>query len=126
MSEGQYSGLTVSQLVARFAAMAIEQDEAEKDSAMGDIAKINRLFVQMQTVAEELKNRPGDQRRALLPLFGHPNMQVRLKAAKATLAVAPQEARQALESIAASRWYPQAGDAGMCLWALDEGIFVPD
>jgi hypothetical protein len=62
---------------------------------------------------------------ALMDLYGHPNMQVRLKAAKNTLAVAPQAAREQLEAIVASDWQPYAGDAGMCLWALDEGIFKP-
>jgi hypothetical protein len=50
---------------------------------------------------------------------------VRVKAVKATLAVAPREARRMLEMIAKSREYPQAGEAGMSLRALDEGIFKP-
>lgn len=76
-------------------------------------------------VANELKRREGDERSALLRLFGHPNMQVRLQAAKKTLAVAPVEARAQLEAIAASKWFPQAGDAGMSLWNLDNGVFKP-
>jgi hypothetical protein len=62
---------------------------------------------------------------ALLALYGHQSMQVRLNAAKSTLAVAPEAARQELRAIADSREYPQAGDAGMCLRNLDEGIFKP-
>lgn len=50
-----------------------------------------------------------------------PDMQVRLNAAKATLAVAPKAARQKLEDIAGSGW-PLAGDAGMSLWNLDRGV----
>jgi hypothetical protein len=57
---------------------------------------------------------------------GYPNMQVRLSAAKATLAVAPQAARQAIEAIAASTWPPQCYDARMCLWMIDEGKYVPE
>ncbi len=45
--------------------------------------------------------------------------------AKLTLAVAPIEARAQLEAIAASKWFPQAGDAGMSLSNLDNGIFKP-
>jgi hypothetical protein len=41
------------------------------------------------------------------------------------LAIAPDKARRMIESIAASRCYPQAGDAGMCLTMLDRGVFVP-
>ncbi len=80
----------------------------------------------MDAINKELKSRPGDERRALLSLLTHPNMQVRLKAAKATLAIAPIEARRVIEAIAAMTWPPQSGDAGMCLTMLDRGIFVPD
>jgi len=126
MTRIRFDSLTVGELVHRFANMAIEQDGAEKESAVGNITKVNRLFKQMEAVEVELRRRPGDQRRALLALFDHPNMQVRLKAAKATLAVAPKEARKMLESIAVSHWYPQAGDAGVCLDMLDLGAFVPE
>lgn len=73
----------------------------------------------------ELKARNGDQRRALLELYDHPNAQVRLKATKATLAVAPEAARHMLETIAASNDFPQAGEAGMSIRNLDAGIFKP-
>jgi len=112
--------LTVDEVVARFAEIGVAQDKAEDDNA-----EYARLFHLMDALKEELERRPGDQRRSLRILYDHPNMQVRLMAAKATLAVAPQDARRLLEAIASSRWYPQAGDAGMCLWNLDRGVFVP-
>jgi len=114
--------MTSDQLVDRFAAICIGQDQALLYS---DIAKFNRLYDQMVVVREELKRRPGDQRRALLVLFDHENAQVRLQAARASLAVAPVEARRLIETIANSRKFPQAGDAGMALDALDRGIFKP-
>jgi len=49
-------------------------------------------------------------------------MQVRLNPAKATWGVDQRAARAQLKAIAASKHFPQAGDAGMCLWAIDEGI----
>jgi hypothetical protein len=79
----------------------------------------------MVAVEDELKARDGDQRRELLSLYNHPNAQVRLNAIKATLAVAPEFARRALRTLADSREYPQAGDAGMSLWNLERGIFKP-
>ena len=79
----------------------------------------------MVAVEEELKRRDGDQRRTLLPLLQHRNLQVRLNAAKATLAVEWKAARRALEVIQATQWMPQAMDAGMCLSNLDKGIFKP-
>jgi len=114
--------LSTAELVERFAALGLGQFQAELES---DIAKENRLLRQMRAVTEELKSRSGDHRSALLGLFDHPNVQVRLMAARLTLAVAPAAARQVLQSIIDSREYPQAADAGMCLWNLDRGVFKP-
>jgi len=105
-----------------FTQIAVAQDNALLE---GETAKFNRLYERMKEVSDELKGRTGDQRGALMALYGHPNMQVRLKAAIHTLALAPVEARQALEIIASSKWFPQAGDAGMCLFGLDDGTFKP-
>jgi len=122
MKQSDLPSLSVPQLVDLFARIGIEEDEAEK---VDDRAKRRRLPYEMDAVQAELKGRPGDQRRALLQLYDHPNMQVRLVAAKYTLAVAPAEARRMIEWIAASNWFPYAGDAGMCLYMLDSGAFVP-
>ena len=73
----------------------------------------------------ELQNRGVTARLGLLKLFEHPNMQVRLQAARETLAVAPEEARRMIELIAESNRMPQPGDAGMTLWNLDRGVFKP-
>jgi hypothetical protein len=125
MKHAKLQDLSVAELVERYTNLGIEQDKAELEGKTGNISEINRLFKQMQAIENELKGRSGDERRALLQLYEHPNLHVRLKAAKATLAVAPQSARQMIQTIADSRLYPAAGAAGMCLWALDEGIFVP-
>jgi len=114
---------TVDQLVERFVTIGIAQAEA---TFHGDNRKYRKLFSQMKDVTNELRSRPGDQRRALVALYNHPNTQVRLRAAKTTLAVSPKEARQVIESIAASHELFYAGDAGMCLFMLDSGDFVPD
>lgn len=114
--------MTVGQLVEHFTALALDQDDA---LLREDISQVNRLFDQLEIVEANLKSRSGDQRRALLRLYDHPNPQVRVKAIKATLAVAPETARRALEQLAHSREYPQSGEAGMSIRALDRGIFKP-
>ncbi len=122
MTEIKLQDMTVDELVERFVAITLDQDRALlKD----DLVKFNRLFKQMEAIKGELKVRAGDQRQALLRLFHHPNAQVRLKAAKAALAVAPEAARRALQAIADLREYPQAGEAGMSLGNLDRGVFKP-
>jgi hypothetical protein len=113
---------SVSELVERFASAALAQFEAELRS---DIGSQNECVEVEMAIAEELKTRPGDQRSALLALYDHPNVQVRLTAAKLTLAIAPLAAREMLQAIKDSRQQPQAMDAGMCLWTLDQGIFKP-
>ncbi len=122
MSHLTVKEMSVSELVERFSAIALEQDQALLDD---DFVKFDKLYRSMDDVRNQLKSRPGDQRRALLQLYEHPNQQVRLKAAVTTLSVAPRAARQMLESIRDSRLQPQAGDAGMLLRGLDDGSFVP-
>ncbi|MGH6736207.1 MAG: DUF2019 domain-containing protein [Methyloceanibacter sp.] len=114
--------LTTDQLVGRFVENTLAQDEALLE---GERAQFNRLFTEMRAILEELTARKGDQRRTLFPLYDHPNSQVRLKAAKNTLALAPDEARNVIQAIASSGEYPQAGEAGMCLRNLDAGVFKP-
>ena len=122
MKQMKLEEMTVDQLVERFVEIGLDQDRALLEN---DVGGFNRLFDQMQAVNQELKSRTGDQRRALLSLYKHPNLQVRLKAAMTTLAIAPQAARDVLEAIKASKQQPQALDAGMSLRNFDQGIYKP-
>jgi hypothetical protein len=115
--------LTVDQLVEHFAEIGVAQDEA---LLYDEHKKFNRLFNQMNDVDQVLRRRGLQARLALLRLFDHPNMQVRLKAAKRTLGVAPEKARHVIEEIKKSQWFPQALEAGMTLRNLDSGFFKPD
>jgi hypothetical protein len=114
--------LSVDQLVQQFTNVTLAQDKALLED---DFTEFNRLFAEMESIKGELKSRDGDQRRTLVRLYDHPNAQVRLKAVKATLAIEPVVARQALQAIADSNEFPQAGEAGMSLINLDRGIFEP-
>lgn len=122
MTAEKLDHLSVAQLVERFVDLCLAQDNAE---LTGDIAKVNRLYDRIEAIKGELQAREGDQRRELLRLFSHPNAQVRLKASHATLSIEPAAARQVLETLAASKIFPQAGSAGMSLDALDRGIYKP-
>jgi Domain of unknown function (DUF2019) len=61
----------------------------------------------------------------LVTLFEHPNPQVRLMAAEATLALAPIAARQTLQQIWDRRQFPQAAHAMGMLRALERGARKP-
>jgi cytochrome c oxidase assembly protein Cox11 len=122
MKRVKLSDMTTEQLVQLFADLAVQQDAALLYRAQREV---NKIFWKLEEIKSELKSRPGDQRSALLPLYNHKNMQVRVKAAKATLVVAPEAARAQLEAIRASGWQPQALDAGMSLGELDRGVYKP-
>ncbi|MGH6863406.1 MAG: DUF2019 domain-containing protein, partial [Methylocella sp.] len=100
---------------------------AQYQAMLGDAyAEVRRLAYQMQAVDKELRAQGRDARLALVRLYDHPNIQVRLEAAKCTLGIAPVAARETIKAIKESQRFPQAGDAGMTLRYLDEGIFKPD
>jgi cytochrome c oxidase assembly protein Cox11 len=122
MKRVSLANMTTEQLVQLFADMSVQQDVALLCRMQREV---NRIFWKLEEIESELKSRPGDQRSALLPLFNHKNMQVRVKAAKATLAIAPEAARAQLEAIRVSGWQPQALEAGMSLGFLDDGVYKP-
>ncbi|WP_311029046.1 DUF2019 domain-containing protein [Mesorhizobium koreense] len=115
--------MAVNKLVSSFEQHCLEQYKADLDFNM---RRYNRAFDAMMAVSNELRSRPGDQRRALASLYDHSNEQVRLKAAIHTLALFPDDARAVMQKLIGDRIYPQAGDAGMLLDSLDEGRYVPE
>ena len=122
MTHNKLNEITTAELVRQFVRIALDQDKAMRHD---DNAAYKRLFDQMDAIKEELRNRPGDQRRTLIPLFEHPNAQVRLKSAITTLALAPEGARRTLQIISDRQEYPQAADARGMMMALDEGTYIP-
>ncbi len=118
MKRIELQDLTVDQLVERFVDLALAQDHAND---MDDIRKYNRLFPQMEDVRYELQTRPGNPRRALLPLLEHPSAQVRFLAAITVAPVEPEAARRALQLMWDRNEYPQAADAYSAIRAIDNG-----
>jgi hypothetical protein len=122
MNNPQIKQRTVAELVERFTAVTLAQCQAELHD---ENARYNRLYKEMSAIEQELKSRAGDQRVALTALYEHPNAQVRLMAAQATLAVAPAAARQVLQIISDRKQWPQAADANGTLWRLESGERKP-
>jgi hypothetical protein len=112
---------SVQELVERFLSTGLAQYEA---AYVVDTRKYNRLYARMQDIRKELWRREGDQRRALLPLLNHPNVQVRMMAAHTVLTISPDLARKAFESVRDSGIFPQAADASGTLSALDNGAYI--
>lgn len=120
--EKKIGSLSNAEIVAEFEHLCIEQYNAmERD----ENNRANRLVWKVHDLETELKSRLGDQRHVLKKLFGHPNMQVRLSAAQANLAVDYIAARQELQAIADSKWHPQAAEASFTLRNIDSGLYRP-
>jgi len=81
MKRSFFESMPESQLVEQFTNDALKQFEAELND---EFTKYNALADDIVAIGEELKRRTGDKRSALLPLFDHPNPQVRLMAAEIT------------------------------------------
>jgi hypothetical protein len=112
---------SVQELVERFLSTGLAQYDAAR---VADTRKYNRLYARMQDIRREFRRREGDQRRALLPLLNHPNVQVRMMAAHTVLTISPDLARKAFESVRDSGIFPQAADASGTLRALDNGTYI--
>lgn len=122
MSGRRLTSLSSADIVKDFERLCIEQYDAMERN---ENARANRLVWKVHALELELKSRAGDQRRLLKTLFGHPNMQVRLAAARACLAVDYVAARHELQAIVDERWFPQAAEASMALQDLDTGFYRP-
>jgi hypothetical protein len=111
--------MSLQELLSSFVEIGIAQGEAAEEFRT---AAYNRLFDRESKVLDELRRRGTDERRILIALYDHPNIQVRLNAAKSTYALNTAAARAVIQDIADSKISPWAGSAGMTLWSLDEGI----
>jgi hypothetical protein len=113
------SQMTNQEIIDRLVEISIRQGEAME---LFETTKYNRLYKKNARLLQELRDRPGDGRHGLFPLYDHPNMQVKLNVARWTYTLDMPHARIALADIRDSRRFPYAGDAGMTLMLIDEGI----
>ncbi|WP_158304136.1 DUF2019 domain-containing protein [Azorhizobium caulinodans] len=111
----------MDELVALFIDLSLEMKRADDWMENG---AYNRAYDKQRKVTVELRARPGDERHALLPLLAHSDIQVRLDAATATLALSPA-ATEAMRGIASLGYCWQAVRARSMLQAIDEGSWKP-
>lgn len=121
MTQESLDALNVDELVAAFAETCLVQD---KELRSFRLHKRPELLYRIIGIADELRKRGHDAQLTLTRLYDHPCMQVRLKAARYTFAVAPLPARQILEKIANFGHMPQAAEARATLRHIDEGTFM--
>ena len=113
MSKIDISTMALEELLKWFVEFSIRQGRALY--LLQSSRRVNQSGDQICKIAEVLKQRPGDQRNALLNLFAHSNPWVRFNAAQAAIDVAPVNARLQIQAIADSGEMPIAAHAGMFL-----------
>jgi hypothetical protein len=121
MTKAALHGLSDVELVKQFESLALRQHQANFED---DTPTFNKIYTRMTKIVNELRSRPGDQRRVLVPLLAHANAWVRYKAAVNTLVVAPGDARVVLEQLAlkSNNEFATAYARGT-VQALDKGTF---
>jgi hypothetical protein len=121
MTKAVLAALSADELMSQFESLALRQHTANYED---DTPTFNKVYWRMDKIVNELRSRPGDQRRVLLPLLGHANAWVRYKAAANTIMVAPQEARRVLDELAvkSNNEFATAYARGTAN-ALDKGTF---
>jgi Domain of unknown function (DUF2019) len=122
MKKDDWTSQSIQDLVAAYLDVSLREADAVE---RGEIAKVRKLFDERMQIDRSIRSRGLQARKSLIPLLKHRNAQVRLNAAKQLLAVAPKEARATLEDLAAHGPSQQRGEAGMCFWYMENGIFKP-
>ena len=122
MSDDSLASQTTAELIEDFRVLALAKGVAILE---GRIATHNRLYPQLEAVKAALKSRSGDQRRQLAQFYHHPDPQVRLDAALATLAIFPERAQAVLQTIIDRSDYPQVANAMHALMNIKDGTRVP-
>ena len=79
MKQSNLKVMTLDELIDHFAGICIAQDKA---LLYNEIGSLNKLVLKMKGVDTELRARGKDARMALRRLCDHPNIQVRLQAAR--------------------------------------------
>lgn len=122
MKRDDWAKQSIQYLIAAYLDVSLREADAVERC---ETAKVRRLFDERMKVDRSIRARGLEARKSLMPLLKHRNAQVRLNAAKHLLAVAPNEARATLADLAAHGPSQQRGNAGMCFWYMEKGIFKP-
>jgi len=118
--------MSLDALLGRFEEICLVLDEVRHDPFEEGVEQGNICLEALWKVNDEIKSRGPDARRALLRFYNHPNYRVRLKAATHTYRVAQEPARRCLEEL--KKWQiPDVSlEAGMTLYAIDDGTSMLD
>ncbi len=114
--------LANEKLIALFASSSEQQYNMIIDD---DIKKYNLLVEKQDEIVKELRKRGLEARLELTKLFNHPNIQVRLNAARRSIGVAREPALNVLRQIMKEDFGPFRLDAGMTVALVEDGTVTP-
>ena len=118
MTQIDYSGMSINELLDLFRSSCLAQDELWMFP--DDRTIYNKHYTVLVAIRKELKARGPEARRSLLRLLGDDNPQVRLQVAQFVYPVAREEAKKCLQDLASAKLPFQSLSAGMTLSGLDE------
>jgi len=114
--------LTIDELISLFASLS----EQKYPLTLNDEVRKSTLLIKKRyEIDRELRKRGIAARLELTKLFIHPNVQVRVNAAKSSLGVARESALNVLRQITKEDFGPFRLDAGMTIALVEDGTVTP-
>jgi hypothetical protein len=114
--------LTVDELVSLFASLGEQQYPFTLND---EVKPANRLIIQQNEIDKELRRRGAEARLQLTKLFTHPNIQVRMNAAKWSVGIARESALSVLRQITKEDFGAFRLSAGMTVALVADGTVTP-
>ena len=114
--------LTLDELISLFVSLS----EQQYPLTLNDEVKLgSRLVKRQDEIGKELRQRGIEARLELTKLFDHPNIQVRMNAAKRSLGIAREPALNALRKIVKEDFGAFRLSAGMTVALVEDGTITP-
>lgn len=114
--------LTTDELITLFVSLS----ERQYPLTLNDEVKLATLLVRQQDeIGKELRRRGVEARLELTKLFDHPNIQVRMNAAKRSLGIARDPALNVLRQITKEDFGAFRLSAGMTIALVEDGTINP-
>ncbi|GGF01301.1 hypothetical protein GCM10011611_03560 [Aliidongia dinghuensis] len=114
--------MTVDELVSLFASLGERQYPLTLND---EVKSANHLIRQQNEISKELRRRGIAARLELTKLFNHPNIQVRMNAAKWSIGIAREPALNVLRQITKEDFGAFRLSAGMTVALVEDGTINP-
>jgi hypothetical protein len=119
--------MSLDELIERFEAISLVQDEIEfEPDIQEEVKKEMACSRALEAVSAELMARGVEARRTMLRFYDHYNETVRLNAAIASFGVAPEAARRVMEDLRSSVAAGVFFVTTTLLDDIDSGQWIPD